>query len=175
MSEHDVLSRLRTASRAEAPRDGAKARAVSAGLVELRVAPVARQARRVSAILSATGIVLFMALVGGGLFIKHQNDEQAAADAQHAAEVATQKAAMDKLMAELNEQNASVAALFSAIQNAKDDAQRAVAQQQLAQVRRAAEATKSAIRGAGSVNSAAGSPKKACNCQPGDPLCSCIP
>jgi colicin import membrane protein len=175
----DLLEELRDASRAERPRDGAKARALTAVMPELRVASLASRARRMTTVAMAAGFLTFVTAVGGGLYLKHQSDEQAALKAQHEAELAQQKLAMDKLMAQLNAQTTSVQALSAAVQDARDDATRAAVVAQLTEAQRQADATRGALNrkqaaaggGAGSANR----PAKACNCQPGDPLCTCIP
>jgi colicin import membrane protein len=83
-------------------------------------------------------------------------------------------------MAQLKEQSDSVASLQNAVQNAKDDAARAAAQAQLDEAKRQQEATKGALNrtrpsGGGGGGGGTKPNRPACNCTPGDPLCSCIP
>ncbi len=171
------------ASRAETPREGAKARALGVVLPELQVAHARetesrrRRSRGLSWVAGGSGFLLFVTLFGSGLYIKHQKDVAEAEQAQAAADLAAQKAQTDKLMAELKAQTDSVASLASAVQNAKDDAARAAAVAQLDEAKRAQEATKARINSgrAGDAKPADGRPRPACNCTPGDPLCSCIP
>jgi hypothetical protein len=183
----DVVDALTRASRAERPHGGAKARALEAVLPELGVAtsvpahvtPRTLSVRflRMSATLSAAA--LFVALVGGGLFLKHQEDVASAEQAAAAAELAAQRAQTDKLMEQLRQQAESVASLQGAVQNAKDDSQRAAALAQLEEAKRAQNATVSRLQSrpaaGGGAGRGAAKPSPACNCTPGDPLCSCVP
>jgi hypothetical protein len=188
MSDDEMLRALVDAAREEGPKDGAHARAVAAVLPELSVAvarevPRARPApmsvRALSLLAATLGALLFAAVVGGGLFIKHQHDVAEAEAAMQAAELAAQKAGMDKLMAELRAQTDNVSALQASVQNAKDAAERAAALAQLEEAKQAVETTSSLIRtrksGATGRARATSSARPACNCTVGDPLCSCIP
>jgi colicin import membrane protein len=129
-----------------------------------------------SRVVVGTWVAALLAACFGLLVLVHQRDEAVAAAAEHAAELAAQKAQTDKLIAELRAQTESLATLQSAVQNAKDDAARASAQAQLDEVRRSREAVNAAMRARAGGSSAGGAAiRAACNCTPGDPLCSCIP
>ena len=184
-SPGDFVRELVAASRAEAPRAGAKARAIGAVLPELSATrAVEAEARRprsrwLGAMAAASGAMLIITVVGSGLFIKHQHDVAAAEEAEAAAELAAQKALNDRLVAELRAQTSSVAALQGAVDNAKDDAARAMAIAQLDEAKRQAESMAARLSGArpaaGAGSGARPASRPACNCTPGDPLCSCIP
>ena len=123
--------------------------------------------------------IVVVALVGGGLFIKHQQDEAAATAMAAQAELAAQKAQTDKLVAQLKEQNDAVEAANQALAGAKDEASRIAAKAQLDEATRQKNDTATKLsgvrRGGGGGGGAPSKPKAACNCTPGDPLCSCIP
>ena len=133
--------------------------------------------KRLTLIAASAGIFLVVALVGGGLYIKNQSDEQAAQQARFQQESKEAQEKLDKLTRELKDQQDSVSSLESAVQNAKDNESRALAQQKLAEAKNQAAATTKALQNAQSHPSGGGSKpaeKKPCNCAPGDPLCSCL-
>jgi uncharacterized protein HemX len=189
MNDDEVLRALVGAAKEDRPKDGAHARAVAAVLPELSVAvarevPRARPApmsvRALSLLAATIASLLFVAVVGGGLFIKHQHDVAEAQAAAQAAELAAQKAETARLMAELWAQTENIAAMQASVQNAKDEATRAAALAQLEEAKQVMEATSSRIRAHTSSTAGGGArptsaARPACNCTPGDPLCSCIP
>jgi colicin import membrane protein len=124
------------------------------------------------------GALLFLGAIGGGIAFKVNNDKAAAIQAAKDQEIATQKAAMDKLMADLKAQNDQVEQLNSAVANAKSDADRIAAQQRLADAKQAQQATQAQVanirRTGGSNPGTSTKPRPACTCQAGDPLCSCL-
>ena len=71
-----------------------------------------------------------------------------------------------KLEAQLKEQNAKIERLLEGLMNAKDEAERAALQKQLEDAQEAQNKLKGRPSGP--------RPSKACNCAPGDPLCSCL-
>jgi hypothetical protein len=182
--DDEVLGALLRAGKEERPREGAHERAMAAVLPELSVAvarevPRARPApmslRALTMLAATIGSLLFVALVGGGLFIKHQHDvTEAQANAQ-AAELAAEKAETERLMAELRAQTDTVSALQASVRNARDDAARAAALARLEEAKQAAETTHSALVRHQRTSTAGGGARPTCNCSPGDPLCSCIP
>jgi colicin import membrane protein len=181
-SPDGVIHRLADASRAERPRPGAKDRALAAVLPEFDVvAAVPPQAferprRSFTARVGSAALALCVALAGGGLYMKHNADVAAAQQAAAQRAQAAAQAELDKLVAELREQEATVARLQAALANAKDDASRAAAQRALVDAQRQADDVSLAVRrGAAAGPGKAGSQKKVCNCNPGDPLCDCIP
>jgi colicin import membrane protein len=131
------------------------------------------------------GVVAFLAvasLVGGGVFFKKNSDQAKAREAALQAERAAleeRAATAEKSVKESQEKEAE---LKSALTNAKDEAERARIQKELAEQQ---ETTAAARRGASTVRASSGSgnsggssapkpAKAACNCTPGDPLCSCL-
>jgi colicin import membrane protein len=175
----DLVRKLAAASRAETPRPGARVRAVSVLMAGLREPVVAGANARRFTIAGVGGFLLVASVLAGAVSLKHQQDAQAAYAAQ-ASELAAQKAEVDLLMAQLNEQTKSVADLRLAMENAKDDAARAAAAKQLLEAERESALVRKAIAAGRSQSAGGGArvrpwPKKACDCPPGDPLCSCIP
>ncbi len=175
-SDASFASALVAAGRAERPRNGAKTRALEVVLADRTVAravfPEARPHRL--RLRTIAGYLLVAAALLVGIGVKHQGDVQAAEIARARQELADQTAKVDKLMAQLREQADSVASLQSAVQSAKDDRSRAAAQQALVDALRRSSQTGAALSRAGSGAPGRAS-KPACNCAPGDPLCSCIP
>jgi len=171
------------ASRRESPREGAKLRALGVVLPELRVAHAREtevRSRRSSGlrwVAAGSSLLVVVTLIGSGLYIKHKQDVAEAELARAAADLAAQKAQTDKLMAQLKAESDSVAALGLAVSNAKDDSARAAAQMQLDEARRMQTATMLRAKSAAGSGPNAEKPssRPACNCTPGDPLCSCIP
>ncbi len=121
------------------------------------------------------GVVLLVALVGGGMAIKSQSDASTVAEARHKSELAEQKAAADALQRKLEEQTSAVKGLESDVANAKDEAARAEA---LAKLNAAKSERSNTAQRLTNVSSGGGSkpaaPRPACTCTPGDPLCSCL-
>jgi colicin import membrane protein len=129
-------------------------------------------------LLAGLGVVLFAGAIGGGIVIKQTSDKAAAAQAAAnelraqidqaeakrqslAAELASAQAAgvdTDALKAEIAAQNSAIEALKN----------------------RAPDRPRPAAGGGGGGGAPAakpaggGGPKAACNCTPGDPLCSCL-
>jgi colicin import membrane protein len=128
-------------------------------------------------LLVGLGLVLFAGAIGGGIVIKQTSDKAAAAQAAAnelraqidqaeakrqslAAELASAQAAgvdTDALKAEIAAQNSAIEALKN----------------------RAPDRPRPAGGGGGGAPAAkpaggGGGPKAACNCTPGDPLCSCL-
>ncbi len=178
------VNELVAASRLERPRAGAKERALAAVVPSLGVVPLtgAKRGRGVTLLAAFAGCALVAAFVLGGLFVKHRSElaEVAAEAALHEQEAAqaAQRAKVDELMAELREQTEAIAKLQAAVANAKNDAERQAAEQALAEAR----AHAAGVRAATSSQGAGGAPavrpprpKVACNCTPGNPLCTCIP
>ncbi len=148
---------------------------------EQRVAAISQQSGKKQATLIAAGIgaVLFIALVGGGLFIKKQNDESAAQAAAAEAQRQDLQNQIDAAKAEADKQAAAVKAATSALSSAKDDAARAQAQHDLdiaMQKQNAANAAINRVRAGGAVKAGGGTTPAAgpCTCSKMDPLCGCI-
>jgi colicin import membrane protein len=131
-------------------------------------------------VMIAVGVaaLLVVALVGGGFGIKALLDRNAAEASAHQRELAAKTEELGKLQRELNEQNAAVAQLEDAVKNAKDEASKEAAQKALQAAQQRQAETSKAIKTRGVPGGPApikpSTPRPACNCQPGDPLCSCI-
>ena len=115
-------------------------------------------------------------LVAGAYHHEQQNEREAQrVEALRREEIAAQNARLAKLMADLKEQQEAMALAQSELTNARSDADRANAQAKLAAAQEQQKATMSSVS---AVKAAAGprssAAKAACNCQPGDPLCSCL-
>jgi colicin import membrane protein len=144
--------------------------------IQIKTLTQDKHKKRLTLIAGATGIILVVALVGGGIFVKNQSDQQAAETARYQKEKAEAQEKFDKLNAELNDEQEHVKQAELSVQNAKDDAARAVAQQRLAEAKNQAAATKQQLNNAQPHPGGSPAPaKKPCNCPAGDPLCSCIP
>jgi colicin import membrane protein len=143
--------------------------------IQIKTLTQDKHKKRLTLIAGGAGAFLLIALVGGGLIIKNQSDLRDAETARFAKERADQQAQIDKLTGNLKDDQDRMSQAELAVQNAKDDAARAAAQQRLAEAKNQAAATKQQLSNA-QAHPAGGAPtpKKPCNCQPGDPLCSCI-
>ena len=136
--------------------------------------------KKLTYMLVGLGLVLFLGIVGGAFGIKSMMDKQAAERAIYEKQLADQKAQMDKLQGQLKEQNDAVAQLESAVSNAKDEAAKKEAEAKLAAARAQQQKTQSAIATMRNNPPATGggtkpaTPRPACTCAAGDPLCSCI-
>lgn len=89
-----------------------------------------------------------------------------------------QEAELAKLKAERAEAQNKVASLEGDLANAKTDAEKLALQKKLDEARDSVKKANSAISGigpsTGPAKPAGPKPGKPCNCQPGDPLCSCL-
>jgi len=109
-----------------------------------------------------------------GVLIKKNLDEAEAREVAAKAEAARQKGEAEKLKAQIEESEKRQSALNQQLASAKDEATRLALQKQLDEEQ---EKSKQLKRGGGGARPAAGGgdkPKAACNCTPGDPLCSCL-
>ncbi len=129
--------------------------------------------------IGVVAFILVAAVVGGGIAFKKHNDqanlEKAALEAR--AQAAEQE--KDRLEDAVKQSEQKEADLKSALNNAKDEADRARIQAELQKAQETTKAAQKGLRSAGSSSSgSSGSsspkPKAACNCTPGDPLCSCF-
>ena len=127
----------------------------------------------------AVGIVAFLLIAGGtvlGLALKKSSDEATAKAQALEAErraFAEEKARLERQM---QEAEGKETALRSQLSNAKDEADRARIEKEL---RQAQQRTAAARQNVGRARPAGGgdkpaTAKPACNCTPGDPLCSCL-
>lgn len=145
-------------------------RSPSAVVVPIHAAPRKRGLTRWMPLALAAAIVL---AVGG--YHHSQMQEAERIQAQKDQELAETKAELAKLQADLQAQQEMIASAQSELASAKSEADRANAQAKLAAAQQKQSATMAAVK----ASSAAGakpksSAKAACNCQPGDALCSCL-
>jgi colicin import membrane protein len=129
------------------------------------------------------GVVAFVfvaAVIGGGIAFKKHNDQvnrERQEDARARAELEARATAAENQVKESQEKES---ALKSALNNAKDEADRARIQAELTKAQEQTAAARRGLRtvgGSGSGSSGGSKPaaaKPACNCTPGDPLCSCL-
>jgi colicin import membrane protein len=127
----------------------------------------------------AGGGVLFLLVLGGGAYAVNAMNAKAAAEAKrHQEELQESDKKVAALQATLSSQQAEVDRLNGAVANAKTDGEREAARKALEAAKSTAAKTSAALGGVrtgGAVAPAGGgAPKKACNCTPGDPLCSCL-
>ncbi len=125
------------------------------------------------------GAVLILGAAGGGFAFWKSGQEQAKITAAKNAEIAEQKAQLDKLMSDLRAQNEQMQSAQAEIASAKSDADRVAAQQKVAALQEKQKTTERNIavvqRGPGpGAPPKATTPRPACTCQAGDPLCSCL-
>lgn len=124
------------------------------------------------------GALLIFGGVGGGYALYSSQKEAERVQALKDKEIAEKNATVERLMAELKKQQEEMVAAQAAITNAKDDKERALAQAKLAaaqEQQRKLQGSLAAVRQGGtSKPSTPNTPKPACTCQAGDPLCSCL-
>jgi hypothetical protein len=122
--------------------------------------------------LAALGVLLLALAVGGGVWISNAIGEANAA-----------KAAVRELQAKTEEAEADKRRLMSELANAPDKATAAEVQRKLDEANQrltdlknnqAAGPKRAAAAGPAKPNPANNTPKPACTCQAGDPLCSCL-
>ena len=132
--------------------------------------------KKIVIISSIGGVFLVMALVIGGLAAKNASDKSKAELAAKEQQLTEQQAALSKLQKQAQEQEAAVAGLEGEVQNAKDEKARQAAQEALQRAREQQKATQRQIqqRRSTTPGPGGGPPRPACNCTPGDPLCSCL-
>jgi colicin import membrane protein len=121
-----------------------------------------------------------VALIGGGVAFKIHSAKQAS-EARLAEELRQAQEQVASFQRKLQEQETIVAQKQAALAAAKDEVERASAQAALDKAQKAVAETQSAIAkiapktgGAKAGGAKSGGAKAACNCQPGDPLCSCL-
>lgn len=125
------------------------------------------------------GAVLVFGGIGGGYAFYSSAQEAKRIQALKDEEIRQKEQQLSKLMAELKAQNDAVAEAQAAAANAKSDAERAAAQAKLAKAQEDARKTQAniaAVRttGGAKAGGGGGTPRPACTCQAGDPLCSCL-
>jgi colicin import membrane protein len=125
------------------------------------------------------GALLIFGGAGGGFAFYKSAQEQARVTALKNAEIAEQKAMLDKLMGDLKSQGDAIAAAQAETASAKSDADRAAAQAKLAAAQAEQKKTQANIAAVQGGRAATGTSTRttarpACTCQAGDPLCSCL-
>jgi colicin import membrane protein len=124
---------------------------------------------------SIAGAAIF--IIGGlGIYLgKIKPDQEARERATQAALQAQQEEAR-RMQIELEKQTQKVNDLMAQLSQATSDAQRAEIKRQIEAEQRKAQAIRAstAARPSSGGGDAPAKPKPPCNCQPGDPLCSCL-
>ncbi len=122
--------------------------------------------------------VLVVALVGGGLYMKSQNEKAAQEQARQQQELEEGRRQLASIKAELDRKNEAVSDLEKAVGSAKTNEERLAKQALLEKAKREQEdAQKRANRGVGVApppGQTGIKPAKPCNCPPGDPICTCL-
>jgi colicin import membrane protein len=129
--------------------------------------------RMVTFSVAGAAILLFGGL---GLYFGKIKPESEAREAASRAAILQQAEEAKRLQHQLEEQTSKVNDLLDKLSSAQDDKTRAELQAKLADARKAQQAAAKQAAGGGSKGGGSGDApaKKACNCQPGDPLCSCL-
>jgi hypothetical protein len=125
-------------------------------------------ARRVWPMVFAATVLL---AVGGGSLAYKQNQIRTAA---RATELAEQEARLAELMKELELANQAIAEAQVVMANAGTEAERAEAQARLEVVKQEQMRTRARMSSARGAAGAKPTPRPACTCLAGDPLCSCL-
>ena len=115
-------------------------------------------------------------VLGIGVHHHRQVAETQRMEAEKARELAENQARLDQLIADMKAQQDALASAQAELANARSDQERLVASSKLAAAQTQQLATASQISAVKAGTKAAGGTKAkaACNCQPGDPLCSCL-
>ncbi len=132
--------------------------------------------KRLQFLLVGLGVALFALAIGGGIMIKNYGDKANAAEAR------VHELEMEKDQVESQEKQ-----LQNQLASATSPEEKAQLERALAEAQKAAEAVNTQIAavrkptggpavggGGGTTAKPPGQPKPACNCTPGDPLCSCL-
>ena len=123
------------------------------------------------------GALLIFGGVGAAYAIVSGQNEAARVQAEQTKALAEKQAQLDKLMGDLKTQQDTIAAAQTEAQNAKSDAEKAAAANKLAQAQEAQRKTQANIaniKKSADPGAKPGTPRPACTCQQGDPLCSCL-
>jgi colicin import membrane protein len=114
-----------------------------------------------------------------GLYFGKIRPEAEAREAAQRAVIAQQQEETRRAQQQLADSTSKVNDLLSQLSSAQDDKTRAELKAKLAEAQKAQAGAASRASGGGAKASGGGGddkpkPKKACDCQPGDPLCSCL-
>jgi hypothetical protein len=187
----DLVRALVAASRAEQPPHGARERAFDAAARGLGAGALAPDADVSSAAahrrwagwrVALAGLALAFGLLAGGLFVQHEQELRMRAA----------QADIERRLVEANDDVARAEQAVRALGETYDPEKIAILQAELAKAQKAASQAKPAQDprpahgGSGAPSVAGGSSegaaapwrakasRSACNCTPGDPLCSCL-
>jgi colicin import membrane protein len=127
--------------------------------------------RMVTFSVAGAAILLFGFL---GVYFGKIKPESEARDAAARAAILQQAEEAKRLQRQLDEQTSKVNDLVAQLSSAQDDKTRAELKAKLAEAQKAQQGLARAAAGGGKAGGGDAPPKKACNCQPGDPLCSCL-
>jgi colicin import membrane protein len=164
------LERARLEAENQARQEAARAYAEhEAQLNELRAD---RSKRKLTYIAAGIAAVLLSTIVGGALLIKGQLDEQAAAEARHAAALAEEKSRAEALQADISRLASQSSTLEEQLERAKGEREREELKQRLQQTR--AELSDKRARQHRRHHGGKHAKTEKCVCPPGDPLCSCL-
>ena len=122
-------------------------------------------------------ILLIVGGITGGLALKNANDKAAADEARHQQELAEQKAQSDALQRQLEAQTQNISTMTEQLAAAKDNAAREALLKQIEEAKKAQASTQQRfqrVQSGGGGSTPSKTPRAACTCQAGDPLCSCI-
>ena len=126
------------------------------------------------------GALLIFGAAGGGYAFYRSGQAQAEEAKRHNAEIAEKQAQLDKLMADLKSTNDAMTAAQAEIASAKSDADKQAAQARVVALQAQAQRQQTAVTQVQSrptgpaVGKPNNTPRPACTCQAGDPLCSCL-
>lgn len=141
-----------------------------------RVAPArpsnvsSRRARRWAVVGSLSLAATVLLSIGGASYFAKQKEEHIRA--ANDSELAQQRTELEKLTADLKRQEEAVALAVAEAASARSDAERAAAQAKLGAA--LAEQHRTAAALSAGTSKKPSSPRAACTCQAGDPLCSCL-
>ncbi len=152
-------------------RDDRLAEVAAAVEIPAAVTPLrfAKRARVLGAVALAATLLLG---IGFGAY-QMQESESASASAVRARDAARARE-LQRLLDELKAQEQSIASAQEELREAQNEVERAKAIQQLEAAQEKARASQAAIASARGARPQPHTPKAACTCQAGDPLCSCL-
>jgi colicin import membrane protein len=120
------------------------------------------------------GAVVGIGLIGGGFALYKSNADRTAQDQARAEQQRQADEEKAKLAAQVEEQRKKMESLLAQLAGANDEATRLKLQKQLDEERAKSDAMTKKTGGGAKAGGASGGTKPACNCTPGDPLCSCL-
>jgi colicin import membrane protein len=146
---------------------------------QLTVLKQDKKKKQLTFVVIGIAALMILGAGGGGYAFWASAKEQARIQAFKDKEIAEQKQQLDTLMSQLKAQNDAVAQAQAEAASAHSDADRAAAQAKLAEAQRQASALQGRIgtlqRNPVGPTPPRTTPRAACTCLAGDPLCSCIP